>query len=190
MGIKVVTPEFRASYVNVVTPKTNDDGKEVYSLSMIFDKEKTPKADMEKMQNAIKEACAEKWGKEQAKWPRQLRICLHDADQEERANPNAKEYDPNYVGTYFMNAKTFNAPGIVDENVEPLMDAKDFYSGCYARATVTFAAYDKAGNRGVGCYLGNLMKTRDGEPLGGGAPADVDFAAFKPAASSDASPFG
>ncbi|MBQ9838656.1 MAG: DUF2815 family protein, partial [Oscillospiraceae bacterium] len=29
---------------------------------------------------------------------------------------------------------------------------------------------------GVGCGLGNVMKTREGEPLGGGASAASDFA--------------
>ena len=32
--------------------------------------------------------------------------------------------------------------------------------------------------QGVACGLGNVMKTRDGEPLSGGASAASDFAAF------------
>ena len=42
----------------------------------------------------------------------------------------------------------------------------DVYSGMYARVTVNFFPYDASGNRGVGCGLGNVCKTRDGEPLG------------------------
>ena len=46
----------------------------------------------------------------------------------------------------------------------------------YARVTVRFYPFNTAGKRGVGCGLGNVMKTRDGEPLSGGASAAADFA--------------
>ena len=46
----------------------------------------------------------------------------------------------------------------------------------YARVTINFFGYNTAGKRGVGCGLGNVMKTRDGEPLAGGASAAADFA--------------
>ena len=39
----------------------------------------------------------------------------------------------------------------------------------YARVTINFFGYARAGKRGIGCGLGNVMKTRDGEPLAGGA---------------------
>ena len=53
---------------------------------------------------------------------------------------------------------------------------QDIYSGMYARVTVRFYPFNTAGKRGVGCGLGNVMKTRDGEPLSGGASAASDFA--------------
>ena len=46
----------------------------------------------------------------------------------------------------------------------------------YARVTINFFPYDTQGSKGVGCGLGNVMKTRDGEPLAGGASAASDFA--------------
>lgn len=190
MAVKMITPEFRVSYARVWEPGQNDEGKDVYSLSMIFNKEETPPDGIKKMQDGIKTAAEEKWGKDQSKWPRQMKICLRDADQEDRSNPNADNYDPAYVNAYFMNGKTFNKPGIVDENVDPILDQNQFYSGCYARASIVFAAYDKGGGKGVGCYINNLMKTRDGDRLGGAAPAEDDFAAFKSESSSDENPFG
>ena len=48
-----------------------------------------------------------------------------------------------------------------------------------------------AGNRGVGCGLGNVMKTRDGEPLSGRVNAETDFADFAnvtPAPASEYNP--
>jgi hypothetical protein len=53
---------------------------------------------------------------------------------------------------------------------------QDIYSGMYARVTINFFGYARAGKRGIGCGLGNVMKTRDGEPLAGGASAAADFA--------------
>jgi Protein of unknown function (DUF2815). len=46
----------------------------------------------------------------------------------------------------------------------------------YARVTIRFYGYANAGKKGVGCGLGNIMKTRDGEALAGGASAASDFA--------------
>jgi hypothetical protein len=146
---------------------------------MIFNKDDLSPEDLKEMQTKISDALAEKWGPEKAKWPRQLKICLRDADNEDRTNEADASYDPNYVNAYFMNARTRNKPGIVDENVDPIMDQDEFYSGCYARATVVFQAYDKGGGKGVGCYLNNIMKVADGDRLGGAASPEKDFAAFK-----------
>ena len=56
----------------------------------------------------------------------------------------------------------------------------------YARVTINFYAYDTAGNRGVGCGLGNVLKIRDGEPLAGGASAESDFAGVAAPAAAPA----
>ena len=46
----------------------------------------------------------------------------------------------------------------------------------YGRVTVRFFGYSNSGNKGIGCGLGNVLKTRDGEPLAGQASAASDFA--------------
>lgn len=56
-------------------------------------------------------------------------------------------------------------------NVHADLLPTDVYSGMYARMTVNFFPYDASGNRGVGFGLGNVYKTRDGEPLGSRANA-------------------
>lgn len=67
-------------------------------------------------------------------------------------------------------------------NVHADLLPTDVYSGMYARVTVNFFPYDASGNRGVGFGLGNVCKTRDGEPLGGRANAESDFAGLEQAA--------
>ena len=49
-------------------------------------------------------------------------------------------------------------------------------SGVYGRASISFYAFNSNGNKGIACGLNNLQKLRDGEPLGGKASAESDFA--------------
>ena len=75
-----------------------------------------------------------------------------------------------------MNANSATAPGVVDANRNDILDRSEVYSGCYGRASINFYAYNANGNRGIACGLNNLQKIRDGEPLGGRASAESDFA--------------
>ena len=77
---------------------------------------------------------------------------------------------------YFINANSSSAPGIVDENVQPIINRSEVYSGIYGRASINFYAFNVNGNRGIACGLNNLQKMRDGDPLGGKASAASDFA--------------
>ena len=49
------------------------------------------------------------------------------------------------------------------------------YSGCYARVSLSFYAFNSNGNKGVACGLGNIQKIKDGMPLGGRSSANDDF---------------
>ena len=46
----------------------------------------------------------------------------------------------------------------------------------YGRASITLYAFNSNGNRGIACGLNNLQLIRAGEPLGGKASAESDFA--------------
>ena len=64
---------------------------------------------------------------------------------------------------------------IVDKAVKPILDRNEVYSGCYARVSLNFYAFNSNGNKGVACGLGNIQKIRDGEPLGSRTTAADDF---------------
>lgn len=56
---------------------------------------------------------------------------------------------------------------MVDRNRQEILDQSEVYSGCYARANISFYAYNTNGNKGIACGLNAIQKTRDGESLGG-----------------------
>lgn len=79
-------------------------------------------------------------------------------------------------GATYLTLKTTQKPGVVDQNVQPIISESEFYGGCWAIASVNASVYDQKGNRGVNFYLQNIQKVRDGEPLGGRARPEAEFA--------------
>jgi len=158
---RVVTPMFRASYAHVfkATAMEGSDEKN-YSISMIFPKS----TDLKPIKAAIQAAIKEKWGD---KKPKGLRLPFRDGDEE-------REEDEAYAESIFINCKSKNKPGIIDRDRNDILDESEFYSGCYARATVTAYAWDNKFGKGVSLGLDNLQKLKDGEPLGGRAPDAAD----------------
>ena len=93
--------------------------------------------------------------------------------------------NPRYPGFWFFNANSKYAPGIIDSQLKPLVSPDDFYSGCWGRADVNFYPYSQAGNRGVGCGLNNLMKTKDDDRMDGRAKAEDAFSAYAEAQTEE-----
>jgi len=171
----IVTPKFRVSYPKVFKAEINKlSGKSEYGVVALFDKG----ADLSALREAIKAAIVEKWGPDASKHPKNLRNPLRD--QADKAKDGIMP-DGHVEGAYFLNLKSTQKPGVVDENVQPILDESQFYAGCYARASVSVYAYDQAGNRGVGIGLTNIQKVADGDPFSG-RPKPED--SFKPVAGS------
>lgn len=167
-----ITPEFRVSYPNVFTAKMNDlSKKEEYSIVALFPKG----ADMSKLEAAARDAIIERWGPDKNKWPKPLKTPFRL--QEERAKDGVLPAG-HEEGAIFMNLKSTQRPGLVDRKRQPIIDASEFYAGCYALASVSCYAYDQKGNRGVAFGLVNLQKTRDGEPLSGRPKPESEFQAI------------
>ena len=165
---KVVSGVVRLSYANVWEPVSINGGTPKYSVSLIIPKSdtKTIEAINAAVDTAIKEGAAKFGGKIPNKAA--LKLPLRDGDVERD--------DEAYKGAYFVNANSTSAPQIVDRAVQPILDRGEVYSGCYARVSINFYAFNSNGNRGIACGLGNIQKVRDGEPLGGKSSAAADFA--------------
>lgn len=162
---QVLTPEFRVSYPKVFKPERNDlNGRDEYSLVALFPKG----ADLSKLKAACKAACEKKWGADPKKWPKNLRDPFRDQGEREKEDDDGNKYMPDgYVkGAVCINLKSTKRPGLVDAQLQDIIDDSDFYGGCYARAQVNAAAYDQKGNTGVSLYVNHIQKLRDGESFG------------------------
>jgi hypothetical protein len=76
-----------------------------------------------------------------------------------------------------MSVSNKTKPGIVDQNVQPILDSTEVYSGCYARVSITAFPFSASGNKGVSFGLNHVQKLADGESLGGITKAEDDFSA-------------
>ena len=170
---KVITGvNTRWSYVNAWEPKSINGGAPKYSVSLIIPKSDTKT--LEKIRAAIQAAYEE--GQSKLKGNGRsvpalsaLKIPLRDGDAE-------RPDDEAYANSYFVNANSGTAPGIVDADRNPILERSEVYSGVYGRASINFYAFNSNGNKGIACGLNNLQKIRDGEPLGGKRRAEDDFA--------------
>ena len=173
---KVITgKDTRWSYANVWEPKSINGSTPKYSVSLIIPK--SDKVTIEKIKKAIeaayREGEAKLKGNSKTLPPlRAIKTPLRDGDLE-------RPDDPTYANSYFINANSSTAPGIVDIDLNPILNRSEVYSGVYGRASVSFYAFNSNGNRGIACGLGNLQKIRDGEPLGSKASAEDDFASLE-----------
>lgn len=165
---KVITGvNTRLSYFHGWEPVSINNGPEKYCVSVLIpkDDQNTINAINAAIDAAITEGIAKFGGKKPNKAA--IKIPIRDGDVERD--------DEAYKGHFFLNANSITAPQIVDKAVKPILDRNEVYSGCYARVSLNFYAFNSNGNKGVACGLGNIQKIRDGEPLGGRANAAEDF---------------
>lgn len=164
---KVVTGKARLSYVNVFVPRSQDGGDEKYSVCVIIPK--TDTVTLDKIKAAIAEATTEgKTKKWNGKTPANLKTPLRDGDEE-------RDDKPEFANSYFFNASTKNKPKVFDIDKEEIIDKDDMYSGCFAKVSVNFFAYDTSGSRGIAAGLNAILKVADGDRLSGGGGSIKDF---------------
>lgn len=174
---KVITGKVRLSYAHIFQPQSINGGDEKYSVSLLIPKE--DKETLRKIKAAIEAAkqlgISNKWG---GKEPANLKLPLRDGDVE-------RPDDDAYAGHYFLNATSLTKPGIAKPvgktpdgktKFEEITDSTEVYSGCYARVSINFYPFNVNGNKGIAVGLGNIVKVQDGEPLGGRARVEDEFA--------------
>lgn len=169
----MITGKFRASFVHVWQPQQpmNGQGDPKYSVTMLI-----PKTDTATLNAIYAEIERVKAEGAQKCWngavPPVLKIPLYDGDG---VRPSGEPFGEECRGCMVLSANSRSQPGIVDINVQPILNQADFYSGCYARADINFFPYAQAGSRGIGCGLNNIQKLADGEPLSGRVSPEQSF---------------
>lgn len=162
---RIVIP-CRFAYVYCWRPSNQFGGMQKYSVSAVVSKDDTET--LRKIEEAleyVKEHSLQKWG---GHLPGNLRSPLHDGDKEKPENPI-------YKNSFFINAKSKEAPQIVDKDVMPIVNQTEVYSGCYGNISITFYPFNYGGSKGIAAWLGNIQKIKDGEPFDGRISAKDDF---------------
>lgn len=179
---KVITGErTRLSYCHVFEPydHNGDASAAKYQVTLLIPK------DDEKTLNAIKAAikAAAEAGKDSkfgGRIPSPLKHTLRDGDSDDAAFDKEGNPKEGYPGHMFMRVSSTSKPGVVDGNLNPIMDSSEVYSGCYANVSIGAYAYNTNGNKGITFGLNNIRKVADGDSLGGRARAEDDFADLAP----------
>ncbi|ATS92220.1 putative DNA binding protein [Stenotrophomonas phage DLP4] len=175
---KVTSPKFRASFAWIFKPQPpmeGSTGEPKYGVTMLFDAAARKTAQFEAMKKLAHAAAKEKFGDKLKSdgngWYHGLRNPFRDGAEKSELE--------GYAGMVFVAATTKMQPGCVDNALNRLItdevSPEGFYSGCFARATLTAYGYDKAGNKGVAFGLQNVQKLGDGEAFSGRTAAENDF---------------
>ena len=129
---KVVTGICTFSYLNCWDAKSINGSAPKFSVSLIIPKSDTKTID--KIKAAIQAAYEEGQAKLKGNGKSVpalsiLKTPLRDGDVE-------RPDDPVYKNSYFINANSSTAPGIVDADRNQIMDRSEMYSGVKGRASI------------------------------------------------------
>ncbi len=151
---KVVTGLCTFSYLNCWDPKAIEGGKPKFSVSLIIPKSDTKT--VEKIKAAIQAAYEEGQSKLKGNGKSvpalsTLKIPLRDGDLE-------RPDDETYKDSWFINANSDTAPGIVDSDCQLILNRSEMYSGVKGRASINLYSYNVNGNRGIAAGLNVSVK--------------------------------
>jgi hypothetical protein len=163
---KLTTPMFRAAFPQLFEPKGFEGQNPKYNVIALFD----ANADISALKQMAKETAEAAW---KDGIPTGCRSPFMDG--------NNKPDLEGYAGMTYVNFKSSQKPGVVDKNVQPILDQSDIYGGMWGRATVTCYAYGKGTklnpnvSPGVAFGLQNFQKLKDDDAFSGRARAEDDF---------------
>jgi hypothetical protein len=171
-GMKLILPAALGSYAYLHDPRPPPEGQAgepKYSVSLLFPKGKPI-------------ICIDSETKQKIEFSEAVTRVAREGDTE-------KPEEEFYEGMVFVGASTVRAPGIVDSKAvafgklaeQAALEGVEFdpreeaYSGCTFRASVSLYPFDKAGNKGVGVGLNNIMVVAKGPRIDGRKSAEAEF---------------
>ena len=169
--MQIVTPRASTAYCNVLKaqPAMEKGKPDQFSVTLLWDEGEKK---LEKLRKAIEEVAVAKFGPSaRTKLANgQLRNPIRPGSDKEGTNA-----EDEFTGKVFMTVRSTDKPQVVDQDLEPVMDSMDVYSGCIGRADIWLYAYDTAGNKGVSAILNSFQKLDDGDRKSGRRTAASAF---------------
>ena len=160
--LRLTTPEFRGSFVNLLKPRSFGDGDPKYTVTLVL-----PRTDpfWEKLERAIDKAAKKKFGTIPSNFHSPIR--------------SGKELDlEEFRGMDFARLQSNEKPGVVDKNGNVLIERGEVYSGAWYRARIKPYAWEFGKKRGVSIQVDNVLKVKDDDAFSGKADAASDFAEY------------
>lgn len=197
MGSLVVnctTPKARVSYPNLFKPTPNKlkNNQLEYSVQALFENPLSA-AEFAQLKECARNACIEKWGTDQTKWPKNaggtpLRLPFKTQDELiAKAKEKNQSFDHLKPGAVYMHFKTSAVdksgsprarPPVVDRARQPIEEPSKFYAGCWAKFNVTAVAYSNGANHGVSFYLNASQFVGDDKAFGNRPSVESAFEAI------------
>lgn len=157
----------RLSFPAILEP----DRRGKYSVTMLIPKTDEGRAIAKQLHELAAGQVAAKWP-DPEKRPRRLTMPVKDGDSGEHTNdgvPKGERY-PEFSGHWYVSASSNFQPGVVDRQLQPVVDRARVYSGVWAYLQVNAFAYSNE-KFGASIGLANVQIYQDDEPFaGGGAP--------------------
>lgn len=144
--------------------KDTGGGNMKYQLTLILDID----ADTSDLEKAIDEMAEYCWGKDR---PKDFFHPIQLGDEQDKPLDQMK-------GKKFLRLKSDFEPGICDAQLQPITDPKDWYSGCFVRATFNIFPFHEGKNAGISLGLNNIQKCKDGPRWSGVVAAENDFSTY------------
>jgi hypothetical protein len=164
------------SFPNLFVPKAvMGQGEPTYGCTLLFDP-KINADDLRRIQAACEAAADKVWpprgGDDDWRPKRGLKddAIFHWP----LTDGNRKSERAGYAGKIYINARTKQRPGVVDQALQRILDDTLIYPGAFVNASISFFAYSRP-RMGVGCGLNNIQFVRDGTRLGGRTAPEDDF---------------
>jgi len=162
-GYKLMTPKFRVSFPKLFKAEEYGGSEPKYSVNMMF----PPDTDLKELKTKAKKAAKEFFkGK--------VKKSYFEYTWRKGSEIEA-EWIEGFEDWTFIRAKSTYKPGIVDEDLEEIIDPSEAYPGRWARATISLFSYDKAGSKGVGVFLENIQLLDHDDRFDGRSSASSDF---------------
>lgn len=162
---KVITPVARLSFPNLFHARSYNNQDPKFSCTLVFDEEAQKDPKFKAIKAAAAAAVRDKWGDNP---PKNMKSPFRKGEEKEGM-------DGFPDGSIFIGCSSKQKPGVVNRKKDPI-DEDEIKAGDYVIASIRAFAYDNSGNRGVSFGLDNVLKYKEGDPLGGGRQrAEKDF---------------